>query len=430
MNAFFRSLLAVTLTLLVWGCAEEMGESADLVLRDGAVWTGAGAGTVEGVAVREGRIVAAGSGREVSRWIGDDTRVVDLGGRTVTPGIVDSHVHFLSGGFQLSSVDLRDAGSPSEFGRRISRFTREHPVFVTRLDGHMGLANSLALEAAGIDAAGARTPDPAGGSIERDPETGEATGILRDAAMNRVFSAIPPSTEEELDRALDAAAAHAVSRGVTQAHDMATFESLETYRRARTDGRLWWGGLKGFVDGSLGSTTAWFYDPYTDEPGTSGLITTDTASIRRWTVSADSAGLQVMVHAIGDRANDWLLDLYAAVGERNGPRDGRFRIEHAQHLSPEAIDRFGDLGVIASMQPYHAADDGRWAESRIGPERIRTTYAFRSLLDAGARVAFGSDWTVAPLDPTLGFDAALTRRTIDGLTVVDGEVVYERGSGR
>jgi len=242
---------------------------------------------------------------------------------------------------------------------------------------------------------------------------------------------------------------------VTQVHDMAGWESLETYRRAhsrgelplrvysvvqisgwerlrdfvavngRGDDRLWWGGVKAFVDGSLGSTTAWFHAPYDDEPGTSGLMVTDSAQLRSWIEAADEAELQVLTHAIGDAANDWLLGVYADVAAAHGPRDRRFRIEHAQHLSPAAIPRFAELGVIAAMQPYHAADDGRWAEKRIGPERIKTTYAFRSLLDAGATLAFGSDWTVAPIDPILGLDAAVTRRTIDGANA-DGWVPEQK----
>jgi hypothetical protein len=273
--------------------------------------------------------------------------------------------------------------------------------------------------------------------------------------MSLVYGVIPAASDEELDRALAAAAQHAVERGVTQVHDMAGWESLATYRRAyaagslplrvysvvpistwerlrdyvaengRGDDHLWWGGLKGFVDGSLGSTTAWFYEPYSDEPGTAGFMTTDSMELRQDIEGADAAGLQVIVHAIGDAANDWLLDVYRDVAQANGARDRRFRIEHAQHLSPAAIPRFAEQGVIASMEPYHAADDGRWAEKRIGPERIKTTYAFRSLLDAGAALAFGSDWTVAPIDPILGIDAAVTRRTIDGANP-DGWMPQER----
>jgi predicted amidohydrolase YtcJ len=439
----------------------------------------------EAVAIKAGFVQAVGTNREIRALKGRGTEQVRLDGRMVAPGFVDSHTHFISGGFQLSSVDLRDAESREEFGSRILEFARgledgtwitggdwdhelwggelpkkswidaatfSNPVFVTRLDGHMGLANSLALELAGITAS---TPVPAGGEIVIDPDTGEPTGILKDEAMALVTRVMPPPTEAELDKALDDAVAHALSMGVTQTHNMGTWADLETFRRARDDGRLrmrvysvvpmstwerlrdfiaeegtgddilWWGGVKGFVDGSLGSTTAWFYDAYTDDPSTSGLLTTDTASLRRWALAADEAGLQLITHAIGDQANDWLLDLYQACIETNGTGDRRFRIEHAQHLSLEAFPRFAELGVIAAMQPYHAIDDGRWAEKRIGPDRIETTYAFRSLQDAGAHVAFGSDWTVGPMDVRKGLFAAVTRRTLDGANP-DGWVPQEK----
>lgn len=475
-------------TFLMAGCTGAEEDAADLVFRGGAVWTGEpGLAPASAVAVKDGRIVLVGEDGDVESLIGSGTRVVDLGGRTLMPGFIDSHTHFLDGGFKLAGVDLRDASTPEEFAQRISDFARtvppgtwitggdwdhemwggelprrewvdsltpEHPVFVNRLDGHMSLANSLALRMAGVDGQG-RTPDPDGGTIVRDPTTGEAAGVLKDEAMGLVGRVIPESTEAELDRALQAAARHALERGVTQVHDMAGWESLATYQRAhargalplrvysvvplatweqlrdfvaengRGDDRLWWGGLKGFVDGSLGSTTAWFHAPYDDEPHTAGLMTTDSAALRGWIQGADRALLHVMVHAIGDAANDWLLDVYRDVAAEHGPRDRRFRIEHAQHLSPAALSRFAEQGVVAAMQPYHAADDGRWAEKRIGPERIKTTYAFRSLLDAGATLAFGSDWTVAPIDPILGIDAAVTRRTIDGANP-EGWVPEER----
>ncbi len=452
-----------------------MAGSPDTVIVGGVVWTGVeGSELAEALAVADGRIAAVGDREAIEAMAGPDTRVIDATGRFVMPGFIDSHVHFLSGGFNLASVQLRDARTPEEFARRIAEFARQlepgtwitggdwdheawggelphktwidsltpdNPVWVSRLDGHMALANSLALDAGGITAFSADTD---GGEIVRDPGSGEPTGVLKDEAMNPVVEAMPDRTEAELDRALQAAAAHALSRGVTQVHDMAGWQDLATYRRAherqqlplrvysvvpmstwermrdyvaaegRGDDRLWWGGLKAFVDGSLGSTTAWFYRPYTDEPSTAGLLTTDTTELKSWILEADRAGLQAIVHAIGDRANDWLLDVYERVAASNGQRDRRFRIEHAQHLSPQAIPRFARLGVIASMQPYHAIDDGRWAERRIGPERIRTTYAFRSLMDAGATLAFGSDWTVAPIDPLLGLYAAVTRRTLDG----------------
>lgn len=468
--------VSLALSMLLSSCAGPATESADFVLLGGVVWTGVpGAALTEAVAVRSGKIQAVGSAAEIQGFVGPETEVLELDGRMIVPGFIDSHTHFIPGGFQLSSVDLRDAATPEEFARRIGEFagtvppgtwitggdwdhemwggelpkrawidafTPDHPVFVSRLDGHMALANSLALELGGVTGA---TAVPSGGEMVLDPATGEPTGVLKDEAMGMVFSVIPDHSEEELDRALDAAIAHALSQGVTQTHHMGTsWAEFETFRRARAedrlklriysvvplsqwerlqafveengrgDDRLWWGGLKGFVDGSLGSTTAWFYDPYTDDPGTSGLLTTDTASLRRWALAGDEAGFQLLIHAIGDRANDWLLDLYESIAQENGVRDRRPRIEHAQHLSREAFTRFAALGVIPAMQPYHAIDDGRWAEKRIGPDRIKTTYAFRSLLDAGASLSFGSDWTVAPMDVRQGIYAAITRRTFDG----------------
>ncbi|MEE8133834.1 MAG: amidohydrolase [Gemmatimonadales bacterium] len=450
-----------------------MADKADLILTGGHVWTGAG-GVVQAsaVAVADGRVVAVGTDSDIRAFAGAGTRSIDLAGRRVLPGFMDNHTHFVSGGFDLASVQLRDAATPEEFARRIGEFAKDHaggwvtggtwdhemwggelprrewidsmtgdtPVFVTRLDGHMSLANSRALELAGITA---DTPDPPGGTIVRAAD-GVPAGVLKDEAQSLVYRVMPAPTEEELDRALQAAAEHALARGVTFIADMGSWDGLETYRRAAARGdlplrvyavvpiatwdrlasyltaqghgdhRLFWGGVKGFVDGSLGSTTAWFYDPYVDEPSTTGLMVTDTAELRESILAADGAGLHVIVHAIGDRANDWLLDVFAEARERNGDRDRRFRIEHAQHLSRDAIARFGDEHVIPSMQPYHAIDDGRWAEKRIGVERIKMTYAFRDLFDANAAVTFGSDWTVAPLDPLLGIYGAVTRRTIDG----------------
>ena len=463
-------LLASVLT----ACAIEP-RPAELILTGGVVWTGVtGAPVREAIAIRSGRVLHVGTTAEVERFEGPLTRQIDLDGRMVVPGFIDDHVHFLSGGFQLGSVDLRDAATPAIFAARIGEFAATlpagqwitggdwdhelwpgaplpqrtwidsaagaHPVFVSRLDGHMALVNTRVLELAGITRA---TPDPPGGTIVRDA-AGEPTGVLKDEAMSLVTRLIPESSTADRDQAFRRAQAHAIANGLTMVHDMGGWEDLETYRRAAAagelvlriyafvplatwerlreyvarngtgDARLRWGGLKGFVDGSLGSTTAWFYEPYLDEPGTAGLVVTDTAQLRRSIQGADAAGLHVAVHAIGDRANDWLLDVLEAVARENGPRDRRFRIEHAQHLSAAAIARFAPLGVLPSMQPYHAVDDGRWAARRIGPERIRTTYAFRSLLDAGASVMFGSDWSVAPLQPLLGIDAAVRRRTIDG----------------
>ena len=326
----------------------------------------------------------------------------------------------------------------------IDRFTPNTPVFVSRLDGHMALANSLALKLAGVTK---QTPDPDGGLIVRDPATGEPTGVLKDAAMSSVWKVIPDSSFEEKLSAARAATEHAAKLGVTSVQDMSAGDDVGVYqslldrgelktriyavaplpaweRLARTgihahfgSDMLRIGGLKGFADGSLGSTTAFFYEPYLDAPTTRGLagdeMFPEGAMLER-VRQADRAGLQVMIHAIGDRANDQILSLFAQVSRENGARDRRFRIEHAQHLRRQDIQRFAGEKVIASMQPYHAIDDGRWAEKRIGRERAKTTYAFRSLLDAGATLAFGTDWSVAPLNPVLGIYAAVTRRTLDG----------------
>ncbi len=458
-------------------CSSREAGVADLILTGGFVWDGVGAEMPKteeptAVAISDGKVLAVGADEEVEALAGRGTERLDLEGRRVVPGFIDAHTHFIDGGFELASVQLRDADTPAEFVRRIGEFAAAHPddwmigglwdheswggelprrdwidsvtpntpVLVSRLDAHMALANSHALELAGVTA---DTPDPLGGTIVRYPD-GRPTGILKDVASELVSRVMPGRSEAARDEALHTAVQHAVQRGVTMIGDMGYWEGLETYRRAHSAGnlpirvysvvqidgrdrmkafieehgqgdhRLFWGGVKAFVDGSLGSTTAWFYDPYVDEPETSGLMVSDTAELRNAIVEADAAGLQVIVHAIGDKANDWLLDVYAETRELNGERDRRARIEHAQHLSVAAIPRFGAEGVIPSMQPYHAADDGRWAIRRLGPERIKRSYVFRDLLDGGARLAFGSDWTVALIDPLLGIHAAVTRRTLDG----------------
>jgi predicted amidohydrolase YtcJ len=434
--------------------------------------------TAEAIAVSGNRIAAVGTSAEIMRLAEQGTRVIDARGRLVLPGFNDAHVHFLSGGFQLSSVDLRDANTQEEFADRLRRFvakvtpgkwitggdwdherwptntlpdrqlidplTAATPVFVSRLDGHMALANGVALKLAGITR---ETKDPDGGLIVRDTKTGEPTGVLKDAAMSLVYRIIPPSTFEEKLAAARAATDHAAGLGVTSVQDMSTGADIGVYQTLHEHGALktriygmnplqrWQkladvgvraafgsdvlriGGLKAFSDGSLGSTTALFFEPYADAPNTRGLpadeMFPESAMLQR-VLEADRAGLQVMIHAIGDRANHEILSIFEQVTKKNGARDRRLRIEHAQHLRAQDIPRFGRAKVVASMQPYHCADDGRWAEKRIGPERAKGTYAFRSLLDSGATLAFGSDWTVAPLDPMQGIAAAVTRRTLDG----------------
>lgn len=448
-------------------------EPVSLAIVNARVWTGDPRRPwADAVAVRGDRIAAVGSSAEVRKMSLASTRVVDAKGQMLVPGFHDAHVHFIAGGFRLASVQLRDAKTPGEFIARIEAFavtlpkgtwitggdwdheqwggelpqrawidsvTPDNPVWVNRLDGHMSLANGAALRAAGVTRA---TGDVAGGTIVRDG-AGEPTGILKDKAAWLVDRQVPPPTAEQNDRALSAAMRHVAAQGVTSVHNMGSWDDLATFERAHAAGTMitrvyaavplasWarlrdtvaargrgdaWvriGALKGFVDGSLGSHTAAFLEPFTDAPGDSGLFVNTPQDLYEWTSSADRARLQVIVHAIGDRAIRTQLDIFGRVAAENPRWDRRFRIEHAQHIAPSDIPRFAQLGVIASMQPYHAIDDGRWAEKLIGPERIRTTYAFRSLLDSGAHLAFGSDWFVAPPTPLDGIYAAVTRRTLD-----------------
>ncbi|MEP6923055.1 MAG: amidohydrolase [Pyrinomonadaceae bacterium] len=448
--------------------------TADLIIVNARVRTmNSSQPTAEAVAVWGNKIAAVGSNADIRLLAGANTKIIDAGGKLVLPGFNDAHVHFMSGGFQLSSVDLRDAASPQEFAERIRKFaaglpkgrwvtggdwdherwtpanlpTREMidavtpdvPVFVNRLDGHMALANSAALKLAGVNK---DTKTPAGGEIVRDAR-GEPTGILKDAAMNFVYAVMPePSLAEKL-AAAGAATDYAASFGVTSVQDMSAGDDVGVYQELLWQGKLktriyavsplsdWqrWaragvhyafgsemlrvGGLKGFADGSLGSTTAWFFEPYLDAPNSMGLAGEQMPKMLESAREADKAGLQIMIHAIGDRANDEILKIYEQLEKENGVRDRRFRIEHAQHLRVEDIARFGRDKVVASMQPYHAIDDGRWAAKRLDEKRLKGTYAFRSLLDSGATLAFGTDWTVAPINPMLGIYAAATRRTLD-----------------
>jgi len=475
-------LAFVVAMIFLFSCASvyaQQPSSADLVIAHGHVWTGDPENSrAEAVAVHNGRIVAVSSDREIAKWIGPATKAIDAQGKSVLPGFIDAHVHFSSGGGEISSVHLREANTPQEFARRIGEqakklrkgewmlggtwdhelwggtplpshdwvdsLTLDTPVFVSRYDGHMAMANALALRLAGITR---NTKDPPGGTIVRDQD-GNPTGLLKDAAMNLVYRVIPPPSEEQLLRMIHAAMDEARRFGVTSIHDISSTEDVRAYQTLAARGELtlriysitplpqWqapatagiragfgndWlhlGALKGFADGSLGSTTALFEKPYDDAPETSGLpneMMLPEGNMLKMALGADKAGLQLAVHAIGDKANRIMLDIYAEVAKQNGARgDRRWRIEHAQHLRPEDFARFGQLAVIASVQPYHAIDDGRWAEKRIGHERAKTTYAFRTFLHHGVRLAFGSDWTVAPLDPMLGLYAAVTRATLDG----------------
>jgi predicted amidohydrolase YtcJ len=469
--ALFKSIILLFLVLLPCFACQPERPKADLIITNANIWTGnEQQPRAQSMAIIDDTISAIGSDLEMTHFKGAETKLIDMHGAFITPGFIDTHVHLMMGGNSLLSVALRDADTPEEFTRRIAAFTtriepgswilegnwdhtlwggelphkewiddvtNENPVALYRLDGHMLLANSLALQISGIDK---DFPDIEGGEIVRDAE-GNPTGILKDNAMNVLLEKIPPMTSEAKEKALKAAMSYLLSNGVTSVHDV---DSLGTYAiaeklkeagdlsiriyamsplnhwdksktRATIDDKwLKTGGLKGFVDGSLGSHTAAFNEPYLDKVKDKGFFINNPENLYQWISSADKAHHQVMVHAIGDSAIHRLLDIYKQVIKENGPSDRRFRVEHAQHLAPEDIVRFSELGVIASMQPYHAIDDGRWAEALIGPVRIKTTYAFKSLLDANATLVFGSDWPVAPATPLEGIYAAVTRRTLDG----------------
>src|SRR4030095_9755028 len=304
--------------------------------------------------------------------------------------------------------------------------TGDRPTCLSRTDGHMMVCNSRALELATVTR---RTADPPGCVIVRDA-SGEPTGVLKDAAMDLISAVRPARTRAEVEEALATAVRHAGVNGVTSVQDLPgdplDFDSWDALRRAgkltvrvsyrpslskwetardrrksmKNDEWLRIGGVKGFMDGSLGSGTALFFEPYTDDPKTSGVYAAEAIPLSKLearVAAADAGGLPGEGHATADRAKSEILDVFERVAKKNGPKDRRFRIEHAQHLRPADVGRFAKLGVVASMQPYHAIDDGRWAEKRIGLERCRTTYAFRSLEKTGAPVGFGSDGAVRPL---------------------------------
>ncbi len=431
----------------------------------------------EAVVIESNKISFVGSTNDALKKISLDeaNEVIDLNGKLMLPGFIDNHVHFINGGLYLLGIDLRPANSTSEFKQILKDYAEKNPgkwitggywdhekweikdyptkemidevvpnqpVFVSRLDGHMGVANSLALKLAGITK---ETQSPDGGLIVKDPKTGEPTGLLKDNAMDFVFNIIPSPSKDEYYQAVLAAFDEAKRLGITSVQDITFADALEAYQKAKDEGKLtcriytrWpiadykslvekgikvgygdeyirMGSLKAFADGSLGSSTAWFFEKYNQDTTTYGLpmdIVND-GSLEKWALDADKNGLQLSVHAIGDKANAYMLDLFEKIIKENPKWDRRFRIEHAQHVRFEDIKRFAELGVIPSVQPYHCIDDGVWAEKRIGPERIKYTYPFKSFLESGAKICFGTDWYVAPLNPLLGIYAAVTRRTLD-----------------
>lgn len=439
----------------------------DKIITNAIIWTGNDAQPwADTIVIKEDRIIAVGGSELTSKY--KDANIIDAKGKLVLPGFIDNHTHFMDGAATLISIKTQGSKSPEEFTNRVQEYvatikkdqwitggswdhemwggqlphkdwvdqhTQNNPLFLLRTDMHMAIANSVVLNLAGITK---DTPSPEGGLIVRDAN-GDATGVLKDNAMNLVWKIFPKLTPEQTIRTFDAGIAEALENGVTQIHNMSSWDNIEIFKNAKAEGRLkirtyyfphisnrhklakmieqegkgdkWlrFGGVKELVDGSLGTTTAWFYDPYTDEPDSTGFPLMQMDILKKSMEEAHAYGLQLAIHGIGDQTNDEILRIFEEIGAKGH----RARIEHAQHLTPSAIKKFAELGVVASAQPYHAIDDGRWAEKRIGKDRLAGTYPFKSLFDAGATVTFGSDWSVAPLKPLLGIYAAVTRRTLD-----------------
>ena len=479
MSSFAIRLKVLLYGLLAVACAAQTHPAATVIITNANVYTvDKRQPTAQAVAIIGERIVAVGSKADIEQWKGPKTQVVDAHGRLLMPGFDDSHVHFVDGGAQLDQVQLNDAASAQEFVRRIKEqvaktpkgewvlggdwdetkwspadlptkdlvdaVTGDVPIFLNRYDGHQALANSAAMKLAGVTA---QTADVPGGVIVRDAQ-GNPTGIFKDAAQDLVAKAIPPMSHERRLRATKRALAYAASLGVTSVQHMnPSYEDIEVYselaekgelttriyaapmetgwqdqaklglRRAWGSSYLRLGAVKGYADGSIGSRTAYLFEPFTDEPGNIGILSDEMhppSAMHDRLMAADAAGLQLRIHAIGDQGISMILDIFADIEKQHGYHDQRFCIEHAQHVAQKDFERFAKLHVIASMQPYHAIDDGRWVEARIGHERAKGSYAWRSMLDHGVKLAFGTDWSVAPLNPLLGLYAAVTRATLDG----------------
>lgn len=430
----------------------------------------------EAMLVRGEEILAVGDDNEVSGLADKGARVVDLEKHFVMPGFNDAHVHIGGAGQDWLAVRLNGAQSVAELQKRLAEgvaqlkegewitgsgwdhtfwpekkfpsrqqldvVSPKNPVILTHISGHVAVANSLALQLAGVTKS---TPNPSGGEIEKD-EQGEPTGMLKEgAAMHLVESKIPSPTPELRRRGIELALADLAKNGVTSAQDNSAWEDFLTYRAIKNDGKLtvriteWlpfaaplekleqmrrdggttdpWlrtGALKMVTDGALGSRTAAMLAPYSDDPSTSGIMTIEPEKLRALAVERDKAGFQLNFHAIGDRANRVALDAFEAAVKANGPRDRRDRIEHAQVVALSDIPRFARLQVIASMQPSHETSDMRWAEQRVGPERAKGAYAWASMQKFGVRLAFGTDYDVEPISPFRGLYACVTRELPTG----------------
>ncbi|XP_018818071.1 protein LONG AFTER FAR-RED 3 isoform X2 [Juglans regia] len=476
--------IAVVLAVVfrAWWIPSPSSPVADLVLTNAVIFTSDDSlPFADSMAVRNGRILRIGNYSFVKEVAGYGTKHLHLGGKVVVPGFVDSHVHLIFGGLQIMRVDLRGVNQQDEFVRRVKEaamnakegswilgggwnndlwggefpvaswvdhITPYNPVWLSRMDGHMGLANSVALKLSGISNL---SEDPEGGTIMRTA-SGEPTGLLIDSASELLLPWIPKVSVNERREAFRRASNLALMRGVTTVVDFGRYlpgvspelsweDFADVYQWADATGKMmirvclffpletWtrlldligkmgrvisqWiylGGVKAFADGSLGSNSALFYEPYVDEPHNYGLQVTAIETLFNMTLSSDKSGLQVAIHAIGDRANDLILDMHELVVSTNGMRDRRFRIEHAQHLAPGATARFGRLGIVASVQPDHLLVDANSATRKLGIDRAQKgSYLFRSLLASNVQLAFGSDWPVVDINPLGGVRTAMKR---------------------
>jgi len=495
--------------------AADTKPKADIIFMHANVYTGVPANSQfssilreEAIAVRGDRILAVGKNIEIEKLKGPQTQVIDLGGHFTMPGFNDAHLHLDDAGSMKLSVDLTGVKSLDEFRQRISKKVEQskagewitgsgwdetlwpvkvpptrwdidevsfgHPVFLVRIDGHIAVANTRAMQLGSINLA---SRDPQGGHIDRN-ENGEPTGILRETAQDAVLNVIPKPTHQQRRQGLELALSDLAEHGITSAQDYSpNWESFQIYEELEKEGKLtariseWLpfdesvddlskkraahpqtdlmlhtGMLKGFMDGSLGSHTAAMLEPYSDDPKNSGLPRYEQDKLNDMTKERVLAGFQIGFHAIGDKGVQMALDAFseaekaakeAKVKAANGGDDYRLRIEHAQVTTPAQINQFKQLKVVASMQPSHLLTDMRWAQDRLGPKRAATSYAWMALLNKGVTLAFGTDYPVEPVTPFRGLYAAITRKSENGkleyfpqqvLTIDQAITAYTQGS--
>jgi predicted amidohydrolase YtcJ len=490
----------------ILGLADD-AKSPDVIFVHGDIYTQANPARVQAIAVRDGRILAVGSNDDILKLKGSQTKVVDLGGHFVMPGFNDAHLHLSSGGFEKMNVNLVGSQSLAEMQQRVARkvakaaagewivgrgwdhtlwsgqalpthqdldsVTNGHPAIFVRVDGHIAIANTAALQAGGVTG---KTQTPQGGKIDLDTK-GEPTGILREGAQELVFTKVPPPTQAQRREAAELGLANAGRWGITSAQDNSSWNDFLVYEDLEREGKLtlriseWLNFadpvneltehrahhslddpmlhttmLKGFMDGSLGSGTAALLAPYAHDPTNSGLPQYQQAPLNKMAIERVDAGFQLGFHAIGDRAVQMALDAFTmagagplarAAGGATSPTDFRFRIEHDQVIAPDQFAQYKKRGVIASVQPSHLLTDMNWAEERIGPERAKTSYPWKQFLDNGIPLAFGTDYPVEPITPFRGVYAAVTRKNEAGtrqyypeqkLTIEQALAAYTTGS--